>query len=54
MLQTGPFPSQFLGSLRLVPDGGIFEFAAYFVEAFALSIVVKDTPSERRRALACL
>ena len=54
MFQAGPFPPQFLGTLGFVPDGRVFEFAAYFVEAFMLSIVVKDTPSERQHALACL
>jgi hypothetical protein len=54
VLQTGTFPAQFLGTFRIVPDSGIFEFAAYFVETLTFGVIVKDTPSERHSALACL
>jgi hypothetical protein len=33
-----------LGALGVVPDVGVFEFAAYFFETLALGVVVKDTP----------
>jgi len=33
-----------LRALRVVPDVRIFQLAAYFLEAFALAVVVKDTP----------
>ena len=54
MFETGPLTTQFLGALRVVPDSRVFQFAAYFVEAFALAVVVKDTPSGQHYALACL
>jgi hypothetical protein len=45
-VQARPFAAQFLGAFRLVPDLGILKLAVYFLEAFALRIVFKDTPSE--------
>jgi len=33
-----------LRALGIVPDVRVFEFAPYFLEAFALDVVVKDTP----------
>jgi hypothetical protein len=54
MLESSTFPAQFLGTFRMIPDGGVFQLAAYFVEAFAFGVIVKDTPSGRRYALACL
>jgi hypothetical protein len=50
-VQARPFAAQFLGAFRLVPDLGILELAVYFLEAFALGVVFKDTPSERWHAL---
>jgi hypothetical protein len=41
------FP-ELLGALRRAPDGRVFEFAAYFFEAFFLAVVLKETPSRRR------
>jgi hypothetical protein len=41
------FP-ELLGTLRRAPDGRVFEFAAYFFEAFFLAVVLKETPSRRR------
>jgi len=52
MLESRPFAAQFLGAFRIIPDGGVFEFARYFVETFSFGIVVKDTPSGQRCALA--
>jgi hypothetical protein len=54
VFKTGTLTPQFLGALRIVPDSGVFQFAAYFVEAFELAVIVKDTPSGQRYALACL
>jgi hypothetical protein len=36
--------TQFLGALRVIPDGGAFELASYFFESLALDVEVKDTP----------
>jgi hypothetical protein len=41
------FP-ELLGTLGRAPDGWVFEFAAYFFEAFFLAVVLKETPSRRR------
>jgi hypothetical protein len=41
------FP-ELLGTLGRAPDGRVFEFAAYFFEAFFLAVVLKETPSRRR------
>jgi hypothetical protein len=54
VLQASAFTPQFLGAFGFIPDGGVFQFAAYFVEAFTLGVVVKDTPSGLHYALACL
>ncbi|EIL95918.1 hypothetical protein UU5_08960 [Rhodanobacter sp. 115] len=43
-MQAGAFAAQFLRARRIVPDGGTFQFAGYFLKAFALGSVVKDTP----------
>jgi hypothetical protein len=40
---------ELLGALGRAPDGRVFEFAAYFFEAFFLAVVLKETPSRRRR-----
>lgn len=42
--QARAFAAQILRALRVVPDVGVFQLAAYFFEAFALGRVVKDTP----------
>jgi hypothetical protein len=34
-----------LGSLGLLPNAGVFEFEAYFFEAFFFLVVLKGTPS---------
>ena len=44
LIQGDPLTAQVLGFFRGVPDGGVFQFAIDFVEAFALQIEVKDTP----------
>jgi hypothetical protein len=41
------FP-ELLGTLGRTPDSGVFEFEAYFFEAFFLAVVLKETPSRRR------
>jgi hypothetical protein len=40
--------AELLGTLGRAPDGRVFEFAAYFFEAFFLAVVLKETPSRRR------
>lgn len=39
-----PLAAEVLRPLRVIPDVGIFELAAYFFEALAFGWVVKDTP----------
>jgi hypothetical protein len=48
--QRGALAAESLGALRIGPDGGILELALDFLEALALGVKVKDTPSARRRA----
>jgi hypothetical protein len=43
LLQTRAFLAQLLGAVRRVPDGRIFQLAAYFRESFGLGVVVKET-----------
>ena len=38
------FLAELLGALGVVPDVRIFQLAGYFLEPFALGVVVKDTP----------
>jgi hypothetical protein len=38
--------------LLIAPNVGVFEFALYFLQSFALVFVVKDTPSAHRCALS--
>jgi hypothetical protein len=52
-LQPGALLAETLGLLGIVPDLGILQLALDFLEALALCIDVKDTPSERPRAPAC-
>jgi hypothetical protein len=42
--QFGPLASQLLGLVRLLPDGGIFQLAVYFLEPLFLGVVLKETP----------
>jgi hypothetical protein len=42
--------AEFLRAFGVVPDAGLLEFASYFLEAFVLLIVIKDTPSRSRFA----
>jgi hypothetical protein len=42
--QRSALAAQFLGMRRIVPDGRAFQFAGYFLEAFAPGFVVKETP----------
>jgi hypothetical protein len=44
LFQPRAFPPEFLGALRIVPDGGVFEFPADLGQAFNTRIEVKDTP----------
>jgi hypothetical protein len=43
-IEAGAFAAQFLRAGRIVPDGGAFQFAAYFFQTLTLGDVVKDTP----------
>jgi hypothetical protein len=45
MLEFGALLAEFLRALGLVPDAGLFQLARYFLEAFVLVLVIKDTPS---------
>jgi hypothetical protein len=44
VVEAGALAAQFLGMRRIVPDGRAFQFAGYFLEAFAPGFVVKETP----------
>jgi hypothetical protein len=44
--QFGAFAPQFLGLVRLLPDGRVFQLAIYFLEALFLGVVLKETPVE--------
>ena len=45
------FLAQFLGLLRVVPAGRVFQRGVYRAQAFVFGIVVKDTSSSAVRAL---
>jgi hypothetical protein len=47
LVQEGTFAAQLLRVFGVVPDVRIFQLAVYFFQAFALGIVVKDTPGAR-------
>jgi hypothetical protein len=51
-LKRRALTTQLLSILGLVPDGWVFEFAFDLDQAFTSDIVVKDTPSGHRHALA--
>jgi len=42
--QARPLTPKLLRTLRLGPDGGIFQLAPYLFEAFLLAVVLKETP----------
>jgi len=42
--------AELLRAVRVIPDIRLFEFASYFLEAFALIVVIKDTSSKNRCA----
>jgi hypothetical protein len=44
LLQTGPLTPELLGTLRVVPDIGGFQFPADLGQPLASGIEVKDTP----------
>ena len=48
LVQHRAFPSQRLRAFRVVPDVGVLEFPFYFLKAFALGVVVKETPGANR------
>jgi hypothetical protein len=43
-LQAGPLTPELLGTLRVVPDIGGFQFPADLGQSLASGIEVKDTP----------
>jgi hypothetical protein len=47
--QASAFATQLLGALGCTPDGRILEFEAYLFETLFLAVVLKETPSRRRR-----
>jgi hypothetical protein len=50
LFELGTLASEFLGPVRVVPDAGLFELAGYFLKAFVLVVVIKDTSSRSRCA----
>jgi hypothetical protein len=50
LFEFGPLPAEFLRTIRVIPDAGLFEFASYFLQALVLVVVIKDTSSKSRCA----
>src|SRR5690625_1690254 len=50
LLQLRPLFAERLRALRIVPDVGLLELAAYFLEPCVFLVIVKDTPSGLRNA----
>jgi hypothetical protein len=50
LLELGALLPQFLGSIRVIPDAGLLEFAFYFLQALMPVVVIKDTSSKSRCA----
>jgi hypothetical protein len=48
--ELGALAAEFLGFVGFLPDRRVFEFPAYFLEAFALEVVLKETPLRSARA----
>ena len=44
LFQAGPFTSEFLRTLRVVPDSGVFQLPGDLSQPLTLGIEVKDTP----------
>ena len=42
--KLGAFAAQLSCLVGVLPDGGLFELARYFFEAFLLGVVLKETP----------
>jgi len=51
---VGALPAEFLGPFRLVPNSRVFQLAVNLYQPVLFDIVVKDTPSGYRYALAVL
>jgi len=49
-IEFGALPAELLCPLGIVPDRGLLEFASYFLKAFLLVVVIKDTSSRNRCA----
>jgi hypothetical protein len=49
-VEPGALAAEFLGPLRVLPDGGVLEFAQDLGQPLTLAVVVKGTPSAHRRA----
>jgi hypothetical protein len=47
-LELGAFLTEFLSAVGVVPYSGLLELAGYFLEAFVLVVVIKDTSSRIR------
>jgi hypothetical protein len=45
LLESGALPAQILGTIRVVPDSRLLEFARYLLKSFVLIVVIKDTSS---------
>jgi hypothetical protein len=50
LLELGAFLAELLGTIRVVPDAGLFELANYFLQPLVLVVVIKDTSSKSRYA----
>jgi len=45
LVEQRALAAQRLGAVGVVPDVGVFQLALYFLQALALGVVVKETPS---------
>ena len=51
--ETGLAPTEVLGALRIAPDVRILQLPQGLFQLLLLAVVVKGTPSGRRRATSC-
>jgi len=48
--EPGPFATELLGALLVLPDCGVFQLTGYFFETLFLLVVLKETPEGSRYA----
>jgi hypothetical protein len=50
LFQPGAFLAEILSAIGIIPNAGLFEFAAYFLKTLVFIVVIKDTSSRNRCA----